>query len=270
MPGHYNNLKRELAMIKLENISLDIYGSDRRILTDINWQITKGESWILFGRNGSGKTKLLEIITGYLYPTEGSVTRFGCGQPGSDIRELRKRIGYVSSVLREKFNRKERLIDTVLSGLYASIGLYRKPTMEEIEKAHKLLAETNLAGRENDIIGHLSDGEKQKVLMLRALINDPDILILDEPATGLDIGAREDFLDSLKNIMKKRKHSLIYVTHHVEEITPIFSRIFVLDDGRCFFNGIIDEAIEKNIFTSIFKRNIEVFRKGGRLYASLN
>jgi len=257
-------------MIKLENVSLDIYGSHRRILDDINWHISRGESWILFGRNGSGKTKLLEIITGYLYPSEGEVTRFGCGHIGSDIRELRKKIGYVSSVLREKFNRDERLIDTVLSGLYASIGLYRKPSVEDIRKARGLLAETNLTGRENDIIGHLSDGEKQKVLMLRALINDPDILILDEPATGLDIGAREDFLDSLKNIMKGRGHSLIYVTHHVEEITPIFNRIFVIDDGKSFFNGTIEEAIEKNIFTTLFRRKIEVFRRGGRLYSSLD
>lgn len=256
-------------MIRLENISLDIYGSSRRILSDINWNISRGESWILFGRNGSGKTKLLEIITGYLYPTEGNVSRFGCRQPGSDIRELRKRIGYVSSVLREKFNREERLIDTVLSGLYASIGLYRKPSSAEVEKARNLLAETNLAGREKDVIGHLSDGEKQKVLMLRALINDPDILILDEPATGLDIGAREDFLDSLKNIMNGRSHSLIYVTHHVEEITPLFSRIFVLDDGKCFFNGLIEEAITENIFSTLFKRNIEVFRRNGRFYSSL-
>jgi len=256
-------------MIKLKNISLDIYGSHRRILTGISWHIGSGESWILFGRNGSGKTKLLEIITGYLFPTEGEVTRFGCGHLGPDIREIRKRIGYVSSVLREKFDRNERVIDTVLSGLYASIGLYRRPTGEEIKKAHSLLAETNLAGREKDTIGHLSDGEKQKVLMLRALINDPDILILDEPATGLDIGAREDFLDSLKSITNGRGHSLIYVTHHVEEITPVFGKIFVIDDGKCFFNGTVEDAINNNTFSALFKRDIEVFRRGGRLYSSL-
>ncbi len=256
-------------MIKLENISLDIYGSSRRILSDISWHIKKGESWILFGRNGSGKTKLLEIVTGYLFPSEGDVERFGCGHIGSDIRELRKRIGYVSSALREKFNREESLIDTVLSGLYASIGLYSEPSEIEIEKARVLLAATDLAGRENDMIGHLSDGEKQKVLMLRALINDPDLLILDEPTTGLDIGAREDFLDSLKSIMKGREHSLIYVTHHVEEITPIFSRIFVIDDGKCFFNGTIEDAIDDKIFSTLFKRNIEVFKRGERFYSSL-
>jgi len=257
-------------MIRLEDVSLDIYGSSRRILSDINWHIKNGESWILFGRNGSGKTKLLEIITGYLFPTEGDVIRFGHGHIGSDIRETRKRIGYVSSALREKFNREETLLDTVLSGLYASIGLYREPSSSEIEKAHMLLAATDLARRENDVIGHLSDGEKQKVLMLRALINDPDILILDEPSTGLDIGAREDFLDSITKLMQGRNHSLIYVTHHVEEIIPVFSKIFVIDDGKCFFSGTVDGAIEKSIFSSLFKRNIDVFRRGERLYSSLS
>jgi len=106
--------------------------------------------------------------------------------------------------------------------------------------------------------------------MLRALINEPDILILDEPTTGLDIGAREDFLDSIKSLMKGRDHSLIYVTHHVEEITPIFGRIFVIDDGKCFFNGTVDDSIEKNIFSTLFKRNIEVFKRGERLYSSLD
>ncbi|MCL2155051.1 MAG: ATP-binding cassette domain-containing protein [Leptospirales bacterium] len=262
-------------MIKLENVSLDIFGSNRRILSCIDWEICSGESWILFGRNGSGKTKLLEIITGYIFPSEGSVRRFGYGHLESDIREIRKRIGYLSSVLREKFNREEKVIDTVLSGIYASVGLYREPSTDEIKRGLDLLREAGLADREDDIIGHLSDGEKQKVFMLRALINNPDILILDEPSVGLDICAREDFLESLKklmnvmNVMNERKHSLIYVTHHVEEITPIFGKIFIIEDGKCFFNGSVDDAVSKNIFTSLFKRDIEIFKKGERLYSSL-
>ena len=100
-------------MIKLNNVSLDIYGAGR-ILNNINWHIRDGEKWVLFGRNGSGKSKLLEIVTGYNFPSQGDVIRFGVGQPGYDIRELRKRIGYVSSSLREMFSRRERLIDAVL------------------------------------------------------------------------------------------------------------------------------------------------------------
>ena len=256
-------------MIKLENVSLDIYGSNRRILSSINWEIGNGESWILFGRNGSGKTKLLEIITGYIFPSEGQVVRFGYGHLGSDIREIRKRIGYLSSVLREKFNRGETVIDAVLSGIYASVGLFRQPPANEVQKVSDLLDAVGLGNRKDDTIEHLSDGEKQKVFMLRALINDPDILILDEPSAGLDICAREDFLESLKKLMHDRKHSLIYVTHHVEEIIPFFSRIFIIDDGKCFFNGSVDDAVNKNIFADLFKRDIEIFKKGERLYSLL-
>lgn len=256
-------------MIKLENISLDIYGSKRQILNNIDWHIEDGDCWVLFGRNGSGKTKLLEIITGYLFPSAGEVTRFGCGHSGSDIRELRKRIGYISSVVREMFSSNEKVIDAVVSGLYASIGLYRKPASAETEKAALLIQKLGLGGREYDVIGHLSDGEKQKILMLRALINDPDLLILDEPATGLDIIAREEFLESLAEITREQEHSVIYVTHHVEEITPLFDKIFVLDNGECFYKGDIEEALSKDIFTSLFGRGVEVFRRGERLYSSL-
>ena len=258
-----------IIMIKLENISLDIYGSRRRILNNINWHVEDGDCWVLFGRNGSGKTKLLEIITGYNFPSEGAVTRFGKGHFGSDIRELRKRIGYISSVVREMFSRNEKVIDAVVSGLYASIGLYRKPAPSEIDKAASLIQKAGFGGREYDIIGHLSDGERQKILMLRALINDPDLLILDEPATGLDIIAREEFLESLTDLTKEREHSVIYVTHHVEEITPLFQKIFIIDNGECFYKGDIEEALDKDIFTSLFGRGVEVFRRGERLYSSL-
>ncbi len=256
-------------MIKLNNVCLDIYGAGR-ILNNINWHIKDGENWVLFGRNGSGKTKLLEIVTGYNYPSSGEVIRFGLGQPGHDIRELRKRIGYVSSSLRDMFSRREKLIDAVLSGIYASIGMYREASDKEKERAAWLISTIGLKGREYDIIGNLSDGEKQKILMLRSLINDPDLLILDEPSAGLDIAARENLLESIEELTRKKIISVIYVTHHVEEITSFFENIFVIHEGECFFKGPVNDAVEREIFSSLFHQKIEVFRKGGRLYSLLN
>ena len=256
-------------MIELINVSLDIYGSKRRILSNINWHVEDGQCWVLFGRNGSGKTKLLEIVNGFIFPTEGEVRRFGKPAIGSDIREIRKRIGYISSVIRDMFNPNEKVIDTVLSGLYSSVGLYRHPTKSEKEKAFELIERAGLIGRAMDTINHLSDGEKQKLLMLRALINDPDLLILDEPSTGLDIVAREDFLQLLSDITMEREHSVIYVTHHVEEITPLFKTIFILNNGQEFFKGEIEKAVSMNIFSSLFSRNMEVFKKGERLYVQI-
>ncbi len=255
-------------MIKLNNVSLDIFGA-KRILDNINWHIEDGEKWILFGRNGSGKTKLLEIVTGYNFPSEGEVIRFGLAQPGHDIRELRKRIGYVSSSLREMFSRRERLIDAVLSGIYASIGMYREASSSEKEKAAHLIGTIGLGGREYDIIGNLSDGERQKILMLRSLINDPDLLILDEPTAGLDIIARENLLEAIEELTAKKTISMIYVTHHVEEITPLFNMIFVIENGSCFFSGGVDDAMEAEVFSSLFNDKIEVFSRGGRIYSML-
>lgn len=256
-------------MIKLENISLDIYGVKRRILSDINWHIKPGENWILFGRNGSGKTKLLEIITGYIYPTEGQVTRFGQGHMGHDIRDTCKRIGYISSALKEKFTMHETLLDCVLGGLYASVGLFRRPSQSDSIRAVKLIADAGLEGRERDTIGHLSDGEKQKVMMLRALINNPELLIFDEPAAGLDIVAREELLDSISSVARREKIAVVYVTHHVEEIVPLFDKIFIIDKGSCFFSGTINEAIDKNKFSEVFGRRIEVFERNSRFHSSV-
>ena len=256
-------------MIKLNNVSLDIYGAGN-ILNNINWHIKAGEKWILFGRNGSGKSKLLEIVTGYNFPSQGDVTRFGLGQPGYDIRELRKRIGYVSSSLWEMFNRSEGLIDAVLSGLYASIGMYREATKEEKERAAHLIGTIGLKGREYDTIGNLSDGEKQKLLILRSLISEPDMLIFDEPSAGLDIIARENLLEAIEELTDKKTISVIYVTHHVEEITPFFENIFIIDKGECFFKGTVEEVLDRDIFSSLFHKKIEVFRKEGRLYSMLN
>lgn len=259
----------ERNMIKLENVSLDIYGAKRRILSGINWHIRPGENWILFGRNGSGKTKLLEVVTGYMFPTEGEVYRFGEGHLGHDIRDTRTGIGYVSSALGARFTMNETILDTVLGGIYASIGLYDEPSPGDVGRAAALIAEAGLAGREHDMMGNLSDGEKQKVMMLRALIGDPGLLVFDEPAAGLDIVAREDLLDSIRTVAGRRSIACVYVTHHVEEIIPLFDRIFILDNGSCFFSGMVAEAVEKDVLSKVFGRGIEVFGRNGRLHSSV-
>ncbi|HPS57863.1 MAG TPA: ATP-binding cassette domain-containing protein [Spirochaetota bacterium] len=257
-------------MIKLENVSLDIYGAKRRILSGINWHIRPGENWILFGRNGSGKTKLLEVITGYIYPSGGEVCRFGEAGMGHDIRDTRTRIGYISSALKEKFTMHETLLDSVLGGLYASVGLYRKPSQADTERASRLIADAGFGGREHDTIGHLSDGEKQKVMMLRALINNPELLIFDEPAAGLDIVAREELLESISAVAGRKNIAVVYVTHHVEEIVPLFDKIFIIDKGSCFFSGTINDALSKNKFSEVFGRRIEVIQRNSRFHSSVN
>jgi iron complex transport system ATP-binding protein len=257
-------------MVELKNISLRFAGQRTNVLNDISWHIRANENWVLFGRNGSGKTKLLEIITGYLFPSEGEVIRFGSGQSGSDIREVRKRIGYISTALKDAFSKNERIIDIVLSGLFASIGLYQEPREGDRAAARELLAALGLEERSSERFGTLSDGERQMVLILRAFINSPDLLIFDEPAVSLDLSAREQLLESIEILRARKEISLIYVTHHIEEITPLFNKIYIIDEGRCCFNGLIASGLSDSLLSRIFNRKIQVRRFDGRYYALLD
>ena len=255
-------------MVELKNVSLFFAANRDYLLRDISWRIEDNENWILFGRNGSGKTKLLEIIAGYRYPSEGEVIRFG-NSAGFDMREVRKRIGYMSSTLKDAIPAGERVIDVVLSGLHASVGLYVEPNDADRRHARDLLASMGMEERAYDSFGVFSDGEKQRVIMLRAFINQPDLLIFDEPAMSLDLSSREDLLLAIEKLSAFKRVSLIYVTHHVEEITPLFNRVFIIDGGRCRYCGDIDDGINDEMLSGIFGRKIRVTRSKGRYYSMI-
>jgi iron complex transport system ATP-binding protein len=253
--------------IRIKDVSL--MRRERHILRNVSWEIGVKENWVLFGRNGSGKTVLLEVITGYLHPSDGEVIRFGLPHGEYDLRELRRRIGYVSTPLKAMFSPHERLVDVVLSGLYASVGLCTRPKKSEEERAAALLGTMGMGERRGDPFGPLSDGEKQKVLMLRALISDPELLILDEPAEGLDIPSREDLLHSLETLTVNGRHSIIYVTHRTEEITPLFTHIMILDRGGAFFSGPVREGLKKEILRPVMGRGLDVLEINRRFYTVL-
>lgn len=254
-------------MISLNNISLTI--NRNSILRDISWEIEKGQKWVLFGKNGSGKTQLLKIVTGYIHQSAGAVHRFGSGQYGSDIRELRKRIGYMSTYLKDRIPPGEKVLDVVLSGYFASIGLYNTVSSTEINKARELLNMIHMNRFEDRTFGTLSYGERQKVIILRSIIEDPDILILDEPTLGLDILSREEFLDILEKIGSARELAMIYVTHHMEEIIPLFNNIFVINNGASYFQGTIESALEQDIIDKLYDNKIKIDAKNGRYYSLL-
>lgn len=253
-------------MIELNTVSLTMYPPGKEILHEISWHIRGNEKWVLFGRNGSGKTKLLEIVTGYNFPSSGEVRRFGGPALGHDIREIRKRIGYISTLLQNRFSPSETVLDTVLSGLYASIGIYVVPGRNETERAMDLLNTIAMSGRAEDRFGVLSDGEKQKILMLRAFINEPDLLIFDEPATHLDLPAREELLAAIGRLSSVKPVSIIYVTHHTEDISPLFENIFILSEGGCLYRGPVREGLSEDILSKVFEKEIKVMEFGGRFY----
>ncbi len=250
-------------MINIKDVSLRKDGAE--ILKNINWGVKENENWAILGLNGSGKTSLLNIINGYTFPSKGEVSVLGKKFGKYDLRELRKSIGWVSSSLQESLYLNESVEEIVLSGKFASIGLYDYTTEEDNDKALALLARFGCAGLRGRIYATLSQGEKQKIILARALMSSPKILILDEPCSGLDIFARENFLAFVQQFENTAETpSLLYVTHHIEEILPVFKNILLMKDGMIFSSGIKEEVLtSKNLF-EFFERKVEVEWKNER------
>lgn len=250
--------------ILLENVSLKRNG--KIILEDINWKVDRGEHWVLFGLNGAGKTAILNMINGYHYPTKGKVKILGHEFGKVDIREhIRKRVGLVSSSLQERFYKTDNAFEIVLSGAFTSIGLYETPTNEMRQKAISLLRELGCLPYADREYETLSQGERQRILIARALMNDPEILILDEPTNGLDFIAREYLLEVIEKIATASEGpTLLYVTHHVEEILPVFRKTLLLREGKVFASGPTGEMISKGVLSEFFEMEVEVIWSNDR------
>lgn len=252
------------GVLRMENVSLKRDG--KWILQNINWEIQKGEHWVLFGLNGAGKTAILNLLNAYYFPTEGMVTVLGKEFGKTYLGEkLRKQIGFVSSSLQEKFHPGDNAFEVVLSGAYASIGLYETPTDEVREQAITLLRNLGCLDYANRNYETLSQGEKQRVLIARALMGDPSLLILDEPTNGLDFIAREEFLDTVERIAQNPDApTIIYVTHHIEEILPTFNKTLLLKEGSVFASGEMEEMVSSNRLTQFFGLPVEVIWRNNR------
>jgi iron complex transport system ATP-binding protein len=222
----------------LEVTDLTIQRGDTTILDRVSWRVERGQHWVIIGANGSGKTSLLSALTAYLTPTSGSVEVLGERFGRSDWRELRKQVGIVSSSVRQMMADAEPALTTVLSGKYAIIDYWGRVSAADRAHAGRILKQiecTHLAARPWLV---LSQGERQRVLIGRALMAKPRLLILDEPCAGLDPVAREHFLQFLDRLGgRKSAPSLVLVTHHVEEIVPVFSHALLLKNGRVLASG---------------------------------
>lgn len=222
----------------LEVSNLHIYRGDTIILDRVSWRVDRGQHWVIIGANGSGKTSLLSALTGYLTPSGGEMDLLGERFGESNWPELRKRIGLVSSSIRQLMADSEPALHSVASGRYAMIDFWGEPTRADKIKARSILRQIEceyLADRPWLV---LSQGERQRVLIGRALMADPKLLILDEPCAGLDPAAREHFLQFLQRQGGRRgSPTLVLVTHHVEEIMPVFTHALILKQGRALAAG---------------------------------
>lgn len=255
------------VLIDVENLCC-IHGN-RYTLTNINWQVERGSNWLVFGLNGSGKTTLLSIIAGFTEGSSGNVKVFGEAYTRENTLELRKKIGWVSSSFFDKYYHNETAINIVLSGLFGTLGVSGLVNDEEMLKAYDLMKELHLGRKENRIFSTMSKGERQSVMIARALISNPEILVLDEPGNGLDVLAREYMLETVTKLSEEKNITILYVTHYVEEILPIFENALILKDGKNYTMGKTEEIFNTENLSEYFNHDISVLRKEDRYVAKL-
>lgn len=235
----------------------------RHILSDVNLHIGKGEHWVILGKNGSGKTTILEMVTGYLFPSSGTVEVMGNLYGSVDVREVRKKIGYISQSLFEKLNLRDPVWEVVATGEYAYLRFYEQIPDEVIAKAREMLRRVKLGHVQNQPLGTLSQGERKKVMLARALMMNPAILIMDEPCAGLDLYEREKLLADIQ-ALGEQNITVVYVTHHIEEIVPLFTHVALLHEGKIVAAGDKRQVLTPENLIAAYQVPISVDWHNGR------
>jgi len=240
------------------------------ILESIDWTVARGQHWAILGANGSGKTSLLSTITGYLPLTAGEIAVLGETYGRTDWRELRKRVGIVSSSINQLIEGHQTALDTIIGGRHAIIGMWGEVRTSEKNQGEKILRQIEAVAIRQRPWRVLSQGERQRVLIGRALMARPDLLILDEPCAGLDPVAREHFLQFLGRLAQTRKApTLVLVTHHVEEIMPAFSHVLLLRKGEVLAAGPKSKVLTSGKLSRAFSATVRLRNQRGRYSLSV-
>lgn len=237
-----------------------------RLLDEITWQVKDGERWVMLGPNGAGKTTLLQIAGARMHPTYGSARVLGERLGEVDVFELRPRIGLSSVALADSLPAHERVEDVVLTAAYAVAGRWRE-SYEDMDhrRGGDLLAAFGVAHLTGRTFGTLSEGERKRVQLARSLMTDPELLLLDEPAAGLDLGGRETLVADLAELAGDRRSPvIILVTHHVEEIPPGFTHALLLREGRVTGTGRLEQVLTDDLLSTTFGVPLTVQRTGNR------
>ena len=253
----------EQMMIKTHNLGCQ--AGFKYLLKDITWQVRPGEHWAVFGLNGSGKTTLLSIIAGFKKYTHGELEVFGEPYTAENILAFRRRIGWVSSSFFDRYYSKEPALDIVLSGKFGTFGLDFDITEADVVKAKDLLEELHVPDKINQPFGQLSKGERQNVLIARALFPNPEILVLDEPSSGLDVMAREHLLGTVRDLAEHTPVTIIYVTHYTEEILDIFKQTLLLKKGQVYAQGPTEEMFAEPLISDFLGYPVQVRRQNGEM-----
>jgi iron complex transport system ATP-binding protein len=255
------------AVVELAGVS--IVRGDARLLDDIDWSVDEADRWVVIGPNGAGKTTLLQILAAQMHPTTGVAGLLGEVLGAVDVFELRPRIGLTSAALADRLPRSERVSDVVVSASYAVLGRWREEYDEQDhQRAKVLLTELGIGHLSERTFGTLSEGERKRVQIARALMTDPELMLLDEPAAGLDLTGREQLVHSLGSIATAEgSPAMVLVTHHVEEIPPGFTHALLLKQGRIVAAGPITEALTAQTLSDTFDLALSLDHSDGRYFA---
>ncbi|QLD12944.1 ABC transporter ATP-binding protein [Microbacterium oleivorans] len=241
----------------------------RNIVDRVDWAVSDDQRWVVLGPNGAGKTTVLQLAASLLHPTSGTVEILGERLGRTDVFELRPRIGFASSAMARRVPPEETVLNVVLTAAYAVLGRWRED-YEDIDerRAMRVLAEWKLDGLADRTFGTLSDGEQKRVQIARAVMTDPELLLLDEPTASLDLGAREELLSLLGGYAQApTTPAMIMVTHHVEEIPVGFTHVLLLREGRVVAAGPLADALTAENLTETFGLPITLTSADGRYAA---
>ena len=255
-----------MIQLSLTNVSLE--RQNKKLLNNVTWQVNKGEHWAILGLNGSGKTSLLKLITAEYWTSQGSVEVLGNQFGGTAISNMRTKIGIVGSFIAERLSPHMLAEKIVLTGKYKSSILYTEYGEKELNEARQMLISIggeHLLGR---IYASLSQGEKQLLLIARSLMESPEILILDEATSGLDLFAREKLLTQIEQITSlPNAPTIIYVTHHAEEITRSFTHVLLLKKGQIIAEGPKEQVLTEDILSNFYDQTVSIVPLGDeRIY----
>ena len=253
----------------IETRELSHKQGSKYLLQDINWQVKEKEHWVVFGINGCGKTTLLSTVCGYRSHNKGECYLFGEKLTKENMIALRKEVGFVSASYLDRCFKNESALDIILSSKFGGFGRQYQVADEDVKRARDLLKAFGIASKGDYPYCMLSQGQKQRVLLARALIVPPKLLILDEPLNGLDVYARDFFLNTLREIEATTDVTIIYVTHHAEEIMPFFTKALLLQNGKVFAQGNINEVFSKDTLSCYFGHPTNAEWQGERLYIGI-
>lgn len=236
------------------------------LLSDVDWEVEEGQRWVVLGPNGAGKTTLLQLASARMHPTRGVVGVLGEVLGAVDVFELRPRIGLASASLADRIPASERVADVVVTASWGVVGRWREDYDDlDHARAHELLQALGAGHLVDRTYGTLSEGERKRVQIARALMTDPELMLLDEPAAGLDLGGREDLVHRLGGIAGDLEApALVMVTHHVEEIPPNFTDVLLLRDGAVVAQGPLEITLTEANLSETFGLDLVLEQHGDR------